>query len=159
MNDNKRNDEAVSSVVGEMIMITLVIMLVALFATSAFSLVPGGREPSVDVAMVNKSGDTTVIFWHKGGDWVEGKDLTVIVLRKKDGEREEYTERDEDAFFLYSYEGVLSGDVFNEGCDNSCVRSFDLGGCLKVTTNSPLEEGDIVRLVTPKTVIYSGEVK
>ncbi len=164
MNDNKRNDEAVSSVVGEMIMITLVIILVALFATSAFSLVPGGREPSVDVAMVNKSGDTTVIFWHKGGDWVEGKDLTVIVLRKKDGEREEYTERDEDAFFLYGYEGVLSGDVFNEDRDNSCVRSFDLGGCLKVvlstdSSDNALVCGDIVRLVTPKTVIYSGEVK
>jgi len=139
VNDNKQNDEAVSSVVGEMIMITLVIMLVALFATSAFSLVPGGREPSVDVAMVNKSGDTTVVFWHKGGDWVEGKDLAVVVINES-GRNEYHPE-----------------DVFDH--QNKSVKAFDLGGCLNVTINSPLEERDIVRLVTPKTVIYSGEVK
>lgn len=141
MNDNKQNDEAVSSVVGEMIMITLVIMLVALFATSAFSLVPGGREPSVDVAMVNKSGDTTVVFWHKGGDWVEGKDLTVIVIINESGKRKEYH----------------PNGIFDHQ-DNS-VRAFDLGGYLNVTLDSKLEARDIVRLVTPKTVIYSGEIK
>jgi len=53
MNSRIRNDEAVSSVIGEMILIVLVIILVALFATSTFSLIPGGREESVDVAMKN----------------------------------------------------------------------------------------------------------
>mgnify|MGYP001003492694 CR=1 FL=1 len=141
MNDSKRNDEAVSSVVGEMIMITLVIILVALFATSAFSLVPGGREASVDVVMKNVSGDITVVFWHKGGDWVEMKDLTVLVIRAEDGRREEYCP-----------------DVFDH--EGSPVKAFDLGGCLIVQlgTGNPLECGDMVRLVTPKTVIYSGEI-
>jgi hypothetical protein len=157
MNDNKRNDEAVSSVVGEMIMITLVIILVALFATSAFSLVPGGREPSVDVAMVNKSGDTTVIFWHKGGDWVEGKDLTVIVINE-DGKRKEYRKGDpegKNAFVLYGYNDTVGGCVFEKSGES---EAFDLGGCLNVTLDPELKTGDIVRLVTPKTVIYSGEI-
>jgi len=141
MNDSKRNDEAVSSVVGEMIMISLVIILVALFATSAFSLVPGGREASVDVVMKNVSGDTMVVFWHKGGDWVEGKDLTVLII-DKDGKRDEYRPKD-----IRDHQGKI-------------VKAFDLGGYLEVDLGigNHLEGGDIVRLVTPKTVIYSGVI-
>lgn len=150
MNDSRQNDDAISSVVGEMIMISLVIMLVALFATSAFSLVPGGREASVDVVMKNPNGtsvvenDTVVIFWHKGGDWVEGKDLTVLVIGEG-GDRTEYDSQSPD-FCLHDHAG------------NKTV-AFDLGGCLNVTLNPALECGDIVRLVTPETVIYSGEVR
>jgi FlaG/FlaF family flagellin (archaellin) len=146
--DRKQHDEAVSSVIGEMIMIALVVILVALFATSAFSLIPGGREPSVDVAMKNANGtsvvenDTVVIFWHKGGDWVEKKDLAVVVIRKEDGIREEYSHRDFDL-----------RDHADDG-----TAAFDLGGYLNVTLNPELKRGDIVRLITPKNVIYSGEV-
>jgi len=160
MNDSKQHDdEAVSSVVGEMIMIALVVILVALFATSAFSLVPGGREASVDVVMKNESNstnvqpdDTVLFFWHKGGDWVEKKDLTVLVIGK-DGKRNEYTD-----FFLYGYDDVVRGDVFDDSSDSG-VKAFDLGGCLKVDLDAALKCGDIVRLVTPKTVIYSGEIR
>jgi FlaG/FlaF family flagellin (archaellin) len=140
MKDGIQHNEAVSSVVGEMIMIALVIILIALFATSAFSLVPGGREASVDVAMKNESGDDKVVFWHKGGDWVEKKDLTVLVIGK-DGKRKEYTD-----FFLYDHA-------------NKTTNAFDLGGRLEVKIDPSLGKGDIVRLITPKNVIYSGEVR
>jgi len=150
-----QHDEAVSSVVGEMIMIALVVILVALFATSAFSLIPGGREASVDVAMKNKlggpvvEGDGAVIFWHRGGDWVEDKDLTVIVIR--DNARvAEYSHAD---FDLY-------------GADPANVdpkEAFDLGGRLEIVPEDKLPGGllsrDTIRLVTPKNVIFSGEVK
>ena len=146
--DRKQHDEAVSSVVGEMIMIALVIILVALFATSAFALIPGGREVSVDVVMKNANGtsvvenDTVVIFWHKGGDWVENKSLTVVVVGEN-GKRKEYSHRD---FVLYSP-------------TNNETVAFDLGGHLNVTLDDPgVKAGDIVRLVTPKTVIYSGAI-
>ncbi|SAI89076.1 hypothetical protein MBBA_2232 [Methanoculleus bourgensis] len=146
MKDSKQHDEAVSSVVGEMIMIALVIILVALFATSAFSLIPGGREASVDVVMKNASGstnvlsgDTTLFFWHKGGDWVEKKDLTAVVIGE-DGSRDEYT-----TFSLHDHA-------------NKTTDAFDLGGCLRVELTEPLGGGDVVRLVTPKNVIYSGEI-
>lgn len=140
-----QHDEAVSSVVGEMIMVALVIILVALFTTSAFSLIPGGREASVDVVMKGESGgtpavgDTRVIFWHKGGDWVEEKDLTVVVIGK-DGKREP-----SDTLCLYDH------------ADNG-VAAFDLGGRLVADLRSPLKAGDTVRLVTPKNVVYSGVI-
>jgi len=145
MKDRIQQDEAVSSVVGEMIMVALVIILVALFATSAFSLIPGGREPSIDVVMKNGSGgppsagDTTVIFWHKGGDWVEEMNLEVIVVGK-DGKREP-----SDTVCLYDHAG-------------NGVAAFDLGGRLKADLRSPIKTGDTVRLVTQKNVVYSGEV-
>jgi FlaG/FlaF family flagellin (archaellin) len=146
MNDRNQHDEAVSSVVGEMIMIALVIILVALFATSAFSLVPGGRETSVDVHMEVVEGNLpgsadTLHLWHKGGDWVEKKDLTVLVIRKDDGSRDEYTD-----FSLYDHA-------------SKTTNAFDLGGCLKVNLDTALKCEDIVRLVTPKNVIYSGEIQ
>ncbi|MEG3055909.1 MAG: type IV pilin N-terminal domain-containing protein [Methanoculleus sp.] len=136
--DRRQQDDAISSVVGEMIMITLVIILVALFATSAFSMIPGGREVNVDVVMKNVSGDTTVVFWHKGGDWVEGKDLVVVVIGEE-GKRTEYTD-----FSLF-------------GADGKPKDTFDLGGRL-VVEEVELKSGDIMRLVTQKTVIYSGVI-
>ncbi|QSZ66201.1 type IV pilin [Methanofollis aquaemaris] len=142
MNDRTHYDDAVSSVVGEMIMIVLVIILVALFATSAFSLIPGGREASVDIAMTNESGDSTVIIWHKGGDWVEKNDLKVVILGE-DGSRDEYTGPD---FDLYDHNGDPTG-------------AFDLGGRLEVDLDRPLKGGkDTVRLVTQTNVVYSGEI-
>ncbi|WP_298670119.1 type IV pilin N-terminal domain-containing protein [uncultured Methanofollis sp.] len=141
MNDRTEYDEAVSSVVGEMIMIVLVIILVALFATSVFSLIPGGRDASVEVAMTNVSDDSTVVFWHKGGDWVEKKDLTVVILREGQ-DRKEYTSPD---VSLYDHNGDPTG-------------AFDLGGRLEVAPDRPLKGGDIVRLVTQKNVVYSGEI-
>lgn len=139
MTDGIRHEEAVSSVVGEMILMVLVIILVSLFAVSAFSLLPGDREASVDVAMNNNSGDSTAIFWHKGGDWVEKKDLMVIVIGD-DRSRQEYT-----SFDLYDDTGNLT-------------NTFDLGGYLKVTLDIPLQKTDTVRLATKKNVIYSREI-
>jgi len=146
--DRKQHDEAVSSVVGEMIMVALVIILVALFATSAFSLIPGGREASVDVAMKNASngttsaGDTTVIFWHKGGDWVEENDLAVVVI-KENGVRDPWK-----IVKLHDHAGNPTG-------------AFDLGGYLVVEPkpgSSPIGNNDTVRLVTQKSVAYSGVI-
>lgn len=141
MNDRKQCDDAVSSVVGEMIMIVLVIILVALFATSAFSLIPGGREASIEVAITGGSpGSDTIYLWHKGGDWVEKKGLKVVIIGKN-GERKEYRPD------IYDHKG-------------NCTEAFDLGGHLKVNTpGTRLAAGDTVRLVTPKSVIWSsGEI-
>ncbi|WP_067050367.1 type IV pilin N-terminal domain-containing protein [Methanofollis ethanolicus] len=141
MTDRIQHEEAVSSVVGEMIMIVLVIILVALFATSAFSLLPGDRETSIDIAITGGSpGSDTISLWHKGGDWVEKKDLKVVIIRKN-GDRKEYRPD------IYDHKG-------------NCTEAFDLGGSLKVNMpGTPLAAGDTVRLVTPKSVIWStGEI-
>lgn len=139
MADKIQHEEAVSSVVGEMILMVLVIILVSLFASSAFSLLPGDREASVDVAMKNVSGDSTVIFWHKGGDWVEKKNLEVVVIGD-DRSRQEYT----------------TFDLYDEA--DNLTSTFDLGGYLKVKLKKSLQINDTLRLVTTKNVIYSGEI-
>ena len=64
----------------------------------------------------------------------------MLVIRKEDRSRDEYTD-----FSLYDHA-------------SKTTNAFDLGGRLKVEIDPPLRKGDIVRLVTPKNVIYSGEI-
>ena len=71
-------DEAVSEVVGEMIMIALVLLLISIFAASLGNLLPTERAPTVTVMMTNTTDNITL--YHKGGDWVQVKDLEIIVL-------------------------------------------------------------------------------
>ena len=49
--DYDTSDNAITSVVGEMLILVLVIILVSLFATSAFNLLPGDRETVTTVSM------------------------------------------------------------------------------------------------------------
>lgn len=79
------SDSAVTSVVGEMLILVLVIILVSLFATSAFNLLPGDRETVTTVSLENNT--THLIFWHKGGDWVDKNDLTITATPKEGGSR------------------------------------------------------------------------
>ncbi|MDO8841293.1 type IV pilin N-terminal domain-containing protein [Methanocalculus sp.] len=143
MKERIEHDLAVSSVIGEMIMIALVIILVALFASSVFSLIPGERDATVDIAMKSGAGDSGIIFWHKGGDWVQKKDLTVVVL-DKDGGRKEYPS------------GSVPIILYN--VNNDETMTFDLGGRLEVSPVSELKKGDMIRVLTRTTVIYSGEI-
>ena len=47
--DIQTKDDAVSSVVGEMLLLTIALILAAVFAVSAFSFLPGDREDVVDI--------------------------------------------------------------------------------------------------------------
>lgn len=129
--DSRYHEEAVSSVVGEMVLLALAIILVALFAASAFSLLPGGRDDVVDVVMTNTT--DTVTFWHKGGDWVEKDDLEVVIIG-----------RDRSKETISSF--TLDPDT----------RVFDLGSSLTVETS--LKKGDVVRLVTGHNVVFAGVI-
>lgn len=133
MNSNNTHEEAVSSVVGEMVLMALVIILVALFSTSAFHLLPGDREETVAV-MMNSTADSVTLY-HKGGDWVAKSDLRVIVIH---GDRTKEEFRPE--------KFILSPDT----------DAFDLGSTLKVQTT--LTKGDVVRLATKRNVVYSGVI-
>lgn len=64
--DYDTSDNAVTSVVGEILILVLVIILVSLFATFMFNLPPGDREMVTTISMENNT--THLIFWHKGGD-------------------------------------------------------------------------------------------
>ena len=126
-------DDAVSSVVGEMLLLTIVLILTAVFAVSAFSFLPGDREDIVDVDA--EISDDTITFWHKGGDAVSKDQLTAAV-----------------------YDGVTPKTVTVTSLKNAAGSNtsvFDLGGSYTVSVSS-LTLGDEIRLSTDRTIIYTG---
>ena len=126
-------EKAVSEVVGEMLMLGLVLLLVAIFAATAFNLfIPTGRDPQVTVMLAN--GTDWFSLHHKGGDWVRATDLSVIVQNGTGSER----------FRAADPEWSL----------DPAKQTFDLGSSLKIAY--PLESGDEVRLVTHRAVLFSG---
>ena len=126
-------DDAVSSVVGEMLLLTIALILTAVFAVSAFSFLPGDREDIVDVDAEISS--NTITFWHKGGDAVPKDQLSAAV-----------------------YNGVTPRTVTVISLKNAAdaeTAVFDLGGSYTVSVSS-LTSGDEIRLSTDRTIIYTG---
>ena len=135
--DTNEKDDAATSVVGEILLMALVIILVSLFAASAFDLLPGDRQSVVDVSM-QINDDKTLSFWHKGGDWIDGDDLTVT-LTAANGQK--YTPSEK---YLTDYQGV-----------DKLV--FDLGGCYTVKFDT-IPAGIVnIRLTSTDSVLYAWE--
>ena len=136
--DTNEKDDAATSVVGEILLMALVIILVSLFAASAFDLLPGDRQSVVDVSM-QINDDKTLSFWHKGGDWIDGDDLKVT-LTDESGQKHTLTEKS-----LTDYQRV-----------DKLV--FDLGGCYTVNLPSPVPAGIVsIRLTSTDSVLYAWE--
>ena len=136
--DTNKRDDAATSVVGEILLMALVIILVSLFAASAFDLLPGDRQSVVDVSM-QINDDKTLSFWHKGGDWIDGDDLKVT-LTDESGQKHTLT-----ATSLTDYQRV--GKLV-----------FDLGGCYTVNLPDPVPEGIVnIRLTSTDSVLYAWE--
>lgn len=125
---------AVSEVVGEMLMLALVLILLSVFAASIGNYLPGERTPSVSIKMSNTT--ESITLWHKGGDWIEKKDITVIITKNMAVER----------FTAHDAAFVLSPDK----------SVFDLGST--ITVQCPVTGGEEVRLVTPRAVVFSGRL-
>jgi len=126
-------DEAVSGVVGEMLMISLVLLLVAVFAASLGNLLPTERAPTVTVMMASTADNVTL--YHKGGDWVRATDLEVIVSNTTATRK------------YRSDEFTLSPEK----------QVFDLGS--NITVDCTVTGDEQVRLVTPRAVLFCGEVR
>ena len=136
--DTNKRDDAATSVVGEILLMALVIILVSLFAASAFDLLPGDRQSVVDVSM-QINDDKTLSFWHKGGDWIDGDDLKVT-LTDKSGQKHTLT-----ATSLTDYQGGYK-------------LVFDLGGCYTVNLPAPVPAGIVnIRLTSTDSVLYAWE--
>ena len=136
--DTNKRDDAATSVVGEILLMALVIILVSLFAASAFDLLPGDRQSVVDVSMSYDKTNKLLSFWHKGGDWIDGDDLTVT-LTDEFGQKHTPTEKS-----LTDYQGV-----------DKLV--FDLGGCYTVKFDT-IPDGIVnIRLTSTDSVLYAWE--
>ena len=138
--DTNKRDDAATSVVGEILLMALVIILVSLFAASAFDLLPGDRQSVVDVSMSYDKTNKILSFWHKGGDWIDGDDLKVT-LTAANGQK--YTPSEKS---LTDYQGV-----------DKLV--FDLGGCYTVGPYDSSLAGKTVniRLTSTDSVLYAWE--
>ncbi len=126
-------DGAVSGVVGEMLMISLVLLLVTVFAASLGNCLPTERAPTVTAMMTNAT--DTVTLYHKGGDWVKATDLEIIVSNATATRKYRY-----DEFALVPEK-----------------QAFDLGS--NVTVDYTVTGDEQVRLVTPRAVLFTGEVR
>jgi len=133
---------AVSEVVGEMLMIGLVLILVAVFSASLADYLPAERSPSVTICVSN---DTlgNITLWHKGGDWVKAEDLRVLIRDNNSviAPVTIYTV-DEDPQF------ILVPDA----------QAFDLGCNITVSRDRPLSGNESVSLATDRAVLFSGSV-
>ena len=137
--DNTESDDAVTSVVGEILLMALVIILVSLFAASAFDLLPGDRQSVVDVSMSYDKTNKILSFWHKGGDWIEGADLTAA-MTDAEGTK-------------YPLPKVALTDCFE--VEKLVV---DLGGNYTVKLPTSLPAGTVnIRLTTSDSVLYAWE--
>jgi hypothetical protein len=131
-------DTGVSEVVGEMLMIALVVVLLSVFSAALYNFLPTDRDPSISIMMTSDRQNITL--WHKGGDWIKSQDLAVIIGNETDR-----------TTFYHGNKGL----VFVPD-----ITVFDLGSNITITMpeNQPLEGDKTVKLVTSRTVIYSGKV-
>jgi len=129
-------ETAVSEIVGEMLILTIVLILVAVFAVNAGNLLPPPRDPSVNILLESSgSNPMNITLYHKGGDWVRRSDLTVIVSWDKNA-----THFRSDKFILEPEKAI-----------------FDLGS--KITVSDIPSNHAKVSLVTPRKVIFPGRYK
>ena len=138
MKRNKQYDNAVSDIVGEMLLLAIVLVVLAVFSSSLSNYLPPPRDPSVTIRM-SPLQDGNVTLYHKGGDAIKTSDLTVII--EKSGSLQRLTR--EKGINFTGYSGEQNPNL------------FDLGDWINVTN---VNDGDKVSLATPHAVIYNGQV-
>jgi archaeal type IV pilus assembly protein PilA len=134
------NEDAVSEIVGEMLMLTIVLILLAVFSSSLSNYLPAPRDPSVTITMSYDAPARNVTLYHKGGDPIKTSDLTVIVENSSTMSRLTSTEA---GFTVINYKGELNPGI------------FDLGDKINVTGVA----GDCkISIATGHAVIYNALV-
>ena len=136
----RKKDDGVSSVVGEMLLLAIGVILVAVFAASLTGLLPGDRDDHVDVAMKPDVSNGKILFYHKGGDAIAEDELRVLVYPENSVNPRACT---------------LSSPKDSGGAQ---TEIFNLG-CVLTVLVPELASNDQVRLMTDNTIIYTGVVK
>ena len=88
--------------------------------------------------MSNDTQNNTITLWHKGGDFVKFDDLTVTI--GNDTTRVPFSHRNRNLFLVPD------------------KTVFDLGSNLTVKIPPTLKGDETVKLVTSRSVIYTGKV-
>lgn len=154
VNKKDESEDAVTSVVGEMLMIAISIVLVGIFAITAYALVPDERTQTITVGydFSGISSDHKLVFWHKGGDWIEASELTLTIT---DDSGHKYP-----ALYADVYDPIIDSnghETFKK------VNTFDLGGKAEfILTGISLSSGKgySLRLLGKDGILWaSDEVK
>jgi FlaG/FlaF family flagellin (archaellin) len=125
-----RKENAVSEIVGEMLMLTMVLIILAVFSSSLSNYLPPPRDPSVTIKM-DSIVPGNVTLHHDGGDIIKKSDLSVIVENN-------VTDREKVGFTI-----------------NSVVNNpelFGLGDTINISTQNQAE----ITLTTSRTVLFKG---
>lgn len=124
-----------SSIVGEMLLLTMAVVIIAVISVNAQVLLPPPREPVVWIFQNSTANTVTLI--HKGGDAVRVGDLRVLINGT------------ENTTFL------LNGD---RPADPDWL--FDLGDRIEVGMPGGgfLPGGTTIQLATRRAVLYSGVI-
>jgi len=138
MHTTDSHDTAVSEVVGEMLMIGIVLIIVAVFSASLSDYLPSERSPTVTIRISNDTNGHITLL-HKGGDWVKTDALKVIVS---------------DSTGMSSYT-LKTDPPFIPVPD---TQAFDLEGNITVEYDKPLAGDEEVVLATDRAVIFSGMI-
>ncbi|MBN2735281.1 MAG: type IV pilin N-terminal domain-containing protein [Methanomicrobiaceae archaeon] len=138
MKNKERREEAVSPVIGEMLMLSLVLILASLFAVSASQYIPQDREPSLNVMIGESSDNHNITLWHKGGDTISKRDIKVIFSNE--------TKR------LTEYYGNITIN------NDTSSMNFMPGDYMEVSTTADIR-GYTVQMVVSKSVIFFGRVE
>jgi len=141
MKPRRNNDTAVSEIVGEMLMLTIVLILLAVLSSSVSMYLPPPRDPGVTIRMNSSLHDGNVTLYHKGGDTLKTSEITVIVEKGTDTRR--YSIHDTVNMTVIGYSGTINPPL------------FDLGDSLEV---SGIGNGVTISLSTSRAVIFSGKV-
>ena len=127
-----QNEEAVSEIVGEMLMLTIVLILLAVFSSSLSHYLPPPRDPSVTIKMSSiDPGSGNVTLYHTGGDVIKKGDLIVIVENSP-------SNREKVGFTIHSM------------IDNPEI--FSLGDTINISAQNQAE----ITLSTSRTVLFKG---
>jgi len=148
-----RNDTGVSEVVGEMLMIVLVVILLSVFSAALFNYLPADREPSISIMLTNDT-QGNITLWHKGGDWIGAESLSVILMDETSRRNYRYNQTFDNrkTQFMLAHPNRLQKKVFDLGSNISVVVPPEIWNAPAIRSNMS------VRLVTSRTVLYSGRI-
>jgi FlaG/FlaF family flagellin (archaellin) len=127
-----RKNDAVSEIVGEMLMLTMVLIILAVFSSSFSNYLPPPRDPSVTIKMsAIDPGSGNVTLYHIGGDIIKRADLIVIVENSS-------SDREKVGFKIHSM--INNPEIFG------------LGDTINISAQNQAE----ITLTTSRTVLFKG---
>ncbi|MFZ3383145.1 MAG: type IV pilin N-terminal domain-containing protein [Candidatus Methanoperedens sp.] len=138
----RKNEEAVSPVIGVILMVAITVILAAVIAAFVFGMAPPAKAPSVQlrITAINTTAGGELKITHNGGDALILKDEKITITNAVDDS------------VIVSITG-MDLVTFNQGLT---VATLGAGASINRTVATPLPKGDILKVMLQD--IPSGQV-